>query len=146
LSCPAIDHLACRLPGDLEPLPYNVPFQFSIAAGLRLPGQAVDIANQDAPFHIASITWAETTTTGSLLVRIYDAAGRGQSAVLLRAPNVLGSMNITGQLRARPEFPSIVFPINSVIQFDLENIGAGTSAGWLLFRGYKVFERGKSPC
>jgi hypothetical protein len=145
--CPIIDHLACKLPGEYEPRLYDVFAQVTAldpAVGI-LSHQAVDISNRDAPWHFAGFAYKvlSATGTGRLAVRVYDSKGHAISDNLMRAGNVAGGINAP-----MPMNPSLVWPVNSSLVFDVQNTGlAGTLVtAALFFYGFKIFDRGKAPC
>ena len=144
-ACPVIDHLACKLPGELEPRLYDVFFQvttLSPTSGV-LSSQAVDIGNRDAPWHFCGFAYQALSGAGRLAVRVYDSKGHAVSDLLMRAGNLAGGVNA-----AMPINPSLVWPVNSSLLFDVQNTGAGgtlITAG-LFFFGFKIFDRGKAPC
>jgi hypothetical protein len=142
MGCPVIDHLACKLPGELEPRIYDVYFTtVALAAGAFLPQQFVSIGNRDAPWHLAGIGWKELATGGQLKVQLYNSRGFGMSDLRIRAGNLFGGANAI-----LPVNPSYVWPVNSSLCFDLENVGAGSGTYGLFFYGFKIFDRGKAPC
>lgn len=140
-SCPVIDHLACKLPGELEPRVYDVYKAVTLTAGQLLQSQFVDLGNRDAPFHLASVAMRELSAGGRLSIRIYNARGFGISDEILRANTRLGAIN-----SGMPVNPQLVWPVNSSLVFDLQNTGAGSGTWGLFFYGYKIFDRGKAPC
>lgn len=140
-ECPIINHLACKLPGELEPRTYDVYVQVTVAAGAFLPSQFVDIGNRDAPWHCASIAIHTLSGTAGLYIRPYNSRGFGISDAVLRANTRFGGPNA-----ARPVMPSLVWPINSSLMFDLQNPSAGPGTFGLWFFGFKIFDRGKAPC
>jgi hypothetical protein len=145
-TCPAIDHLACKLPGELEPRLFDV---YAVITGLTtaagiLPHQNVDIANRDAPWHLAGMCWAPLSGDGNggrLAIRVYDSRGFAISDNLLRAGNLMGGDNA-----AMPVNPSLVWPVNSTLAYDVQNVGTATANFALFFFGFKIFDRGKAPC
>lgn len=141
MECPVIDHLACKLPGELEPRIYDVFGQFTVAAAAFLPQQFVEIANRDAPWHLAGVGFTALSGTGSLLIQMYSARGTGMSDLRIRALNIMGGPNAIF-----PVNPSYVWPVNSSLIFDLQNLGAGSGVFGLFFYGFKIFDRGKAPC
>jgi hypothetical protein len=141
-TCPVIDHLACKIPGELEPRVYDVYAPISgLATGLTLPQQFVDLGNRDAPWHLAAIGYRVIEGTGRLSVKIYNSRGFAINQTLMRAGNLCG-----GENAAFPVNPSYVWPINSSLMFDVKNDGAGTGSFALFFFGFKIFDRGKAPC
>jgi hypothetical protein len=143
-TCPAIDHLACKLPGELEPRLFDVyatVTALTVAAGI-LPHQSVDIANRDAPWHLAGMCWDQISGAGSrLAIRVYDSRGFAISDNLLRVGNLMGGDN-----SAFPVNPSLVWPVNSSLVYDVQNTGSVTGSFALFFYGFKIFDRGKAPC
>ena len=142
-ACPVIDHLACKLPGELEPRIYDVyatVLNLTTAAGI-LPNQFVDIGNRDAPWHWSGFGTVILSGTGRLLIRVYNSRGFGISDNLTRAGNQAGGVN-----SAKPVNPSFVWPVNSSLVFDVQNTGAGTGSFGLFFYGFKIYDRGKAPC
>jgi len=140
-DCPLINHLACKLPGELEPRIYDVYVEVTVAAGAFLPSQFVDIANRDAPWHCASIGIHTLSGTANLYVRPYNSRGFGISDSLVRGITRFGGVN-----SARPVMPSLVWPVNSSLMFDLQNTSVGDGTWGLWFFGFKIFDRGKAPC
>ncbi len=139
-NCPVLDHLACKLPGELEPRDYKVFASVTVAANASLPMQSVAIGNRDAPWHLASMSLVTLSGAAPLYIRIYNSRGTSSSDVLVRAENRLGGTNA-----AFPVMPSMVWPVNSSLMFDLLS-GAGGGTWGLLFYGFKIFDRGKAPC
>lgn len=142
-ACPLIDHLACKLPGELEPRLFDVfaPLTAALATGTNLPAQSVAIGNRDAPWHCAAFAVVQTAGTATLSVRVYNSRGFGISDDLLRAGQQFGGVNA-----AKPVNPSLVWPKNSSLVFDIAIGGAGTFTGSLFFYGFKIYDRGKAPC
>jgi hypothetical protein len=147
MACPELDHLACKLPGELEPRLYDVyatVTNLSPSVGV-FSHQTVDIGNRDAPWHFAGFSYVvlSSTGTGRLAIRVYDSKGHAISDDLMRAGNVAGGVNAP-----MPINPSLVWPVNSSLIFDVQNTGAGgtlVTAG-LFFFGFKIFDYGKAPC
>jgi hypothetical protein len=141
-GCPVINHLACKLPGELEPRTYDVFTSFSLASGVTLFNSFVDIGNRDAPFHLASLGYRNATGTGGhLSLRVYNSRGFGIHEDLLRAGSVSGGVNAPF-----PYMPSLVWPVNSSLIFDVTNVGSATDTFQLYFFGFKIYDRGKAPC
>lgn len=143
LDCPVIDHLGCKLPGELEPRLFDVwSGQFTaLATGTNLPGQSVSIENRDAPWHCAGLGAVQTAGTAVLNVRIYNSRGFGVSDNLIRTGHQFGGVN-----SVKPVNPSLVWPVNSSLIFDISVVGAATFTGSLFFFGFKIYDRGKAPC
>jgi hypothetical protein len=139
-DCPILDHLACKLPGEQEPRIYDVFASVAVGADASLPMQSVEIGNRDAPWHLASVALVTLTGTAPLYIRLYNSRGTSFSDVLIRAENRMGGTNA-----AFPVMPSMVWPVNSSLVFDLLSGAVGGSWG-LLFYGFKIFDRGKAPC
>lgn len=139
-DCPILDHLACKLPGEQEPRIYDVFASVTVGADASLPMQSVEIGNRDAPWHLASVGLVTLTGTAPLYIRLYNSRGTSFSDVLIRAENRMGGTNA-----AFPVMPSMVWPVNSSLVFDLLSGAVGGSWG-LLFFGFKIFDRGKAPC
>lgn len=140
MDCPVLDHLACKLPGEQEPRKYNVFAAVTVAANASLPMQSVAIGNRDAPWHLASVGLATLTGTAPLYIRVYNSRGTTSSDIQVRAENRMG-----GTDAAFPVMPSMVWPLNSSLVFDLLS-GAGGGSWALVFFGFKIFDRGKAPC
>lgn len=142
-ACPALDHLACKIPGTLEPRIYDVYTHVSIGAGLFRQNQFVEIGNRDAPWHLAALGWHEDPATAptTVAIRIYNSRGFGGSDVMVRLGNIAG-----GQNAQMPEYPSLVWPVNSSLIFDVQNPTAGPTGFDLFFFGFKIYDRGKAPC
>lgn len=142
MDCPIIDHLACKIPGTLEPRIYDVWRVTTLAAATFLPSQQVDIGNRDAAWHLASIGFKSISGPLTVKIRLYNSRGSAMSDDLVRIGMVGGGVNA-----AIPVNPSYVWPVNSSILFDLENPDAAVPAVFhLFFYGFKVFDRGKQPC
>jgi len=139
-DCPILDHLACKLPGEQEPRIYDVFAAVTVGADASLPMQSVEIGNRDAPWHLASVGLVTLTGTAPLYIRVYNSRGTSFSDVMIRAENRMGGPNA-----AFPVMPSMVWPVNSSIMFDLLSGAVGGSWG-LFFYGFKIFDRGKAPC
>jgi len=139
-DCPILDHLACKLPGEQEPRIYDVFAAVTVGADASLPMQSVEIGNRDAPWHLASVGLVTLTGTAPLYIRLYNSRGTSFSDVLIRAENRMG-----GTDAAFPVMPSMVWPVNSSLVFDLLSGAVGGSWG-LFFYGFKIFDRGKAPC
>ena len=147
-ACPVIDHLACKLPGDLEPRFYDVFVDTgTVTAGLYLPNQSVDIGNRDAPWHWTGFGFHRFSGTGTLKVQIYNSQGTGiVQAPLNQIPTVIRIEHLAGGVDAAfPENPSYVWPVNSSLVFDVQVLGAN-SRFFLFFYGFKLYDRGKAPC
>ena len=140
-ACPVIEHLACKLPGELEPRIYDVHTTVTIGNGVTLQNQFVDIENRDAPWHLVGLGFREMSGTGRLMIRLYNSRGFGMSDQMMRAGNLAGGINA-----ATPVNPSYVWPLNSSLIFDIQNTGAGSGVFGLFFFGFKIFDRGKAPC
>lgn len=141
MSCPVIDHLACKLPGNLDPRPYMVYAQFTLAAGQFIPRAAIPIGNRDAPFHAASLAFVDLAGTGRLVLRPYDATGYGVTEDLVPVESFAGGLNAQ-----RPIFPSLVWPVNGSLSVDLRNTGGAGGTWGLLWCGFRLYDRGKAPC
>jgi hypothetical protein len=140
-DCPVIDHLACKIPGTLEPRVYDVWKFTELAANAFLPSQQLDIANRDAAWHLASIGFHSSTGPANIRIRLYNSRGSGLSDSTVRIGMFGGGPNA-----AIPVNPSYVWPVNSSLIYDLEN-PTGTPASFhLFFFGFKIFDRGKQPC
>src|SRR5690606_41690773 len=118
-ASPIVNHRARKLPGELDPRIYEVYVQVTVAAGAFLPMQFVDIANRDTPFHLASMGLQQVDGTDPLYIRIYNARGFGISDALVRADTIMGGVN-----SLKPLMPSLVWPVNSSLSFDLRHPGA----------------------
>lgn len=141
-DCPLIDHLGCKLPGELEPRVYDVFGTITdIAAGAFRPKQVIEISNRDAPFHLAAVGVKEVSGTGRLYIRIYNSRGSGISDDMEPVLAVMGGLNAPDPIN-----PSLVWPVNASLQFDLQNNGAGAGTFQLFFYGFKLYDRGKAPC
>lgn len=141
MGCPVLDHLACKIPGTLEPRVYDVWKNITIAAGAFLPHQLVNIENRDAPWHLVAVGWKESTGPSLVSIQIYNARGSAMSDTLVRIGNIAGGVNAL-----RPINPSYVWPINSALIFDLKNASGAPATFDIFFYGFKVFDRGKAPC
>lgn len=141
MQCPVIDHLACKIPGTLEPRIYDVFKRVTIAASSFFPNQFVEIGNRDAAWHLASIGWRENGGPSLVSIRLYNSRGSGTSDGLIRIGQLAGGRN-----GARPVNPSYAWPVNSSLMFDLFNDSVGSSTFDLFFYGFKIFDRGKAPC
>ena len=130
-----------QLPEEPTPIPPPKVMTLQEAAGAFRPQQFVDIGNRDAPWHLAGIGWRELTAGGQLLIEVYNSRGFGMSDLRIRAGNLFGGPNAI-----LPVNPSFVWPVNSSLCFDLQNIGAGSGDYALFFYGFKIFDRGKAPC
>lgn len=141
-ACPVLDHLTCKLPGELEPRIYDVyATVLSLTAGSFFPQQFVDIGNRDAPWHFASFGQAQLSGGGALKIRLYNSRGFAAADNLNYSGNIGG-----GQNAAFPFMPSLVWPVNSSLMFDVQNTGNATGSWALFFYGFKVYDRGKAPC
>jgi len=138
--CPVLEHLACKLPGEQEPRIYDVFASVTVGASASLPMQSVEIGNRDAPWHLASIGLVTLTGTAPLYIRLYNSRGSAFSDIQVRAENRMGGPNA-----AFAVMPSMVWPVNSSLLFDLTSGLVGGSWG-LFFFGFKIFDRGKAPC
>jgi len=141
MSCPVVDHLACKIPGDKEPVMYDVWRSFSINAGVLFQRQAVEIANRDAPWHLCSLGARLVSGTGPFQVRIYNARDVGASDALVRVGARFGAVNAPV-----PVNPSMVWPVNSALIIDVQNAGPDPAVLEVFCFGFKVYDRGKSPC
>lgn len=144
-ACPVIDHLACKIPGELEPRIYdvwaNLNNGIAIFAGTNLPHQFVEIGNRDAPWHLAGGGVVQIAGAGALSVRVYNSVGFGISDDLIRVGHQFGGRNAI-----KPFNPSLVWPVNSSLIFDISVSSGGTFSGSLFFYGFKIYDRGKAPC
>src|SRR3972149_1861191 len=140
-DCPILDHLACKLPGELEPRIYDVFVAVTVTANASLPMQSVEIGNRDAPWHLAGVGLhvLEAVGVAPLYIRIYNSRGTSSSDIQVRAENRMGGPN-----SAFAVMPSMVWPVNSSVVFDLT--AGATSGSWgLFFYGFKNFYSGKAP-